>query len=93
MSATLSRNIAEKRALQIKTGQNATFSLADLRKAYYGGNVSQNDAVRAYLQAQTGLTAVQSIGDLWRQFFIGKGVVNQVSLTDMANQFFTLTGF
>jgi len=93
MSATLSYNQQEKQALQTKTGLTTNFSLCDLRTAYYGGKVSQNDAIRAFLQSKLGNITTQSLNDLWRLYFIFKGTANQVSLGDMAKDFFTNVGF
>ena len=93
MSATITRNYQEKIALQNKTGLATNFSLHDLRIAYYGGKVSQQDAIRAFLQSQLSNTTTQSLNDLWRLYFIFKGATNQVSLGDMAKDFFTNIGF
>lgn len=93
MTATLSKDSAEKQFLQAETTLTTTHSLYDLRRAFYGGNVSTTDAIRAYLQAQTGLTTIQSLGDLWRQYFIGMGITNQVSLGDMARDYFSVSFF
>lgn len=93
MAATNNPRAAEIARLQSQTGLSSNFSLFDLRTAFFGGKVSQNDAIKAYLQTQTGLTGNQSLGDLWRQYFIGKGVTNQTSLTDMARDFFVNVGF
>ena len=92
MTAFKTKRQAERDNLQTKDSLTSNFSLHDLRNAFYGNLQSPGDNIRNYLQGQTGLTHVQSLGDLWRQFFIGKGVTNRVSLTDMAVDFFTNTG-
>lgn len=89
MAATLTLRSAMKQSLQAKESSTMV-SLGDLERAYFSSTPSsRNDGIRAFLQSQTGLTAVQSLGDLWRQYFLGKGIQNKVSLTDMANDYFT----
>jgi hypothetical protein len=88
MAVTKTITEAMFQAMRTKKAFTANITPGDLRAAYFGGKLSQSDEVRNWLRTQTGITANIATNDLWRNFFISKAIVNRVSLTDMAVEYF-----